>query len=135
MSNSNNSEYDVARKQYEYEAKERWGATDAYGEHTEKTSGYTQDQWNDAIEGMNNIFEEFANCKNSGASTNSEEALALVKKLQDYITEKLYTCTKEILAGLGQMYVCDERFKSNIDKCGEGTAEFVSEAIKVYCGI
>ena len=56
----------------------------------------------------------------------------LVKELQDYITENYYTCTNEILAGLGQMYVADERFKANIDKNGDGTAEFVSKAIENY---
>ena len=61
----------------------------------------------------------------------SETAQRLVKKLQDYITTNFYHCTDDILAGLGQMYICDERFKNNIDKNGEGTAEFVSEAIKI----
>ena len=54
-------------------------------------------------------------------------------KLQVYITENYYTCTDEILAGLGKMYVADERFKKNIDKYGGGTAEFAAEAIAVYC--
>ena len=61
------------------------------------------------------------------------EAQALVAKLQAHITENYYTCTDEILAGLGKMYVADERFKKNIDKYGDGTAEFASEAIAVYC--
>ena len=56
-----------------------------------------------------------------------------VKMLQDYITANFYHCTEDILAGLGQMYVGDERFKNNIDSHGEGTAEFVAEAIKIYC--
>lgn len=79
------------------------------------------------------IFAEFAMCKNSGASANFAEAQALVDKLQAHITANYYTCTDEILAGLGKMYVSDERFKKNIDKCGEGTAEFASEAIAVFC--
>ena len=58
---------------------------------------------------------------------------AIVKELQYYITENYYTCTKEILAGLGKMYTADERFKENIDKCGEGTAEFASAGIEIYC--
>ena len=74
-----------------------------------------------------------AACKASGASADSAEAQALVAKLQAHITENYYTCTDEILAGLGQMYVADERFKKNIDKYGEGTAEFAAEAIAVYC--
>ena len=68
----------------------------------------------------------------SGAEPDSPEAQALVKKLQGYITDHYYTCTDEILAGLGQMYVADERFKENIDKYADGTAEFVSEVIKMY---
>ena len=47
-----------------------------------------------------------------------------------HITANYYTCANEILASLGKMYVTDERFKKNIDKCGEGTAEFASEAIE-----
>ena len=36
------------------------------------------------------------------------------------------------LAGIGKMYACDERFKKNIDKYGEGTAEFAAGAIEIY---
>jgi hypothetical protein len=79
------------------------------------------------------IFVEFAASKDSGASADSTEAQALVAKLQAYITANYYTCTDEILAGLGKMYVADERFKKNIDKYGEGTAEFASNAIEVFC--
>ena len=78
------------------------------------------------------IFAEFALCKDSGASADSAAAKELVTKLQAYITANYYTCTDEILAGLGKMYVADERFKNNIDKYGEGTAEFASEAIEIY---
>ena len=72
-------------------------------------------------------------CKNNGASVNSAEAQELVGKLQAHITDNYYTCINEILAGLGEMYVADERFKNNIDKYGEGTADFVAEAIAVFC--
>ena len=133
MSAFDNSEYETARQQYEDEAKLRWGATDAYKESQEKTSGYSKDKWNDVLAGMNGVFAEFAECKNCGNSSDSETAQSLVKKLQDYITANFYYCTNDILAGLGQMYVCDERFKNNIDKNGEGTAEFVAEAIRIYC--
>ena len=84
-------------------------------------------------EGLERILEEFAICMNSGATPDSKESQNLVEKLQNYITENFYTCTNELLAGLGQMYVADERFKNNIDKHADGTAEFISEAIKFYC--
>ena len=119
-------------KTYEIEARERWGDTDAYREHKDKTKNYTKEKWAEANDGMMTIFAEFATCKDSGASSDSLEAQALVAKLQAHITENYYTCTDEILAGLGKMYVADERFKKNIDKYGEGTAEFASEGIRIY---
>ena len=114
------------------EARERWGNTDAYREHEQKTKKYTKEKWAEAGDGMMAIFAEFAECKSNGFAANSPEVQSLVVKLQEYITQNYYTCTNEILAGLGKMYVADERFKKNIDKYGEGTAEFVANAIIVY---
>ena len=120
-------------KNYTTEARERYGNTAAYKEHEQKTKNYTKENWAEANDGLMVIFAEFAICKQSGACADSKEAQALVAKLQAHITENYYTCTDEILAGLGNLYVADERFKKNIDKYGEGTAEFASEAIEVYC--
>ena len=114
---------------YESEAREHWGNTDAYREHEQKTKNYTKEKWTEANDGLMAIFAEFAALKNSGVTADSAEAQALVVKLQAHITENYYACTDEILAGLGKMYVADERFKKNIDKYGEGTAEFVTDAI------
>ena len=118
----------------ETEARERWGNIDAYREHEQKTKNYSKEKWAEANDGLMAIFAEFAVLKNSGATADSAEVQALVAKLQAHITENYYTCTDEILAGLGKMYVADERFKKNIDKYGEGTAEFASEAIEIYSG-
>ena len=130
---------------YSNEARERWGDTDAYREHEQKTKNYTKEKWAEANDGLMAIFAEFAACKDSGTSAefaackdsgtsaDSAEVQALVAKLQAHITANYYTCTDEILAGLGKMYVADERFKKNIDKYGERTAEFASEAIAVFC--
>ena len=119
-------------KNYETEARERWGDTSAYREHEQKTKNYTKEKWTQANDGMLEIFAEFAACKANAVSADSDEAQALVIKLQAHITENYYTCTDEILAGLGKMYVADERFKKNIDKYGEGTAEFAAEGIRIY---
>ena len=117
----------------ENEARERWGNTDAYREHEKKTKNYTKEKWAEINDGLMSIFAEFAECKNHEYDVNLSEVQSLVGKLQEYITQNYYTCTNEILVGLGQMYVADERFKKNIDKYGEGTAEFASEAIAVFC--
>jgi len=124
-----NREYD----QYRNEAKQRWGETDAYKEYEKKNKGRSKDSSRAIFDGIDDVMHEFALCMLDGASPDSASAQALVKKLRTYITENFYTCTTSILAGLGQMYVADERFKNNIDKHGDGTAAFISEAIEIYC--
>ena len=124
-----NSEFE----RYKAEAQERWGNTDAYKEHAQKTKNYGKDKWSSLVADMDVIFNEFALCMKNSDTPDTEEAQKLVKKLQSHIAENYYTCTNEILLGLGQMYVADERFKNNIDKHADGTAAYVSEAIAYYC--
>lgn len=128
MSAFDNSEFEA----YKAEAKEKWGNTKAYAEFSEKTKEHSKERFADINSGLENIFCEFSELMQNGAEADSAEAQALVKKLQEYITENYYTCTDEILAGLGQMYLADERFKNNIDKYASGTAEFVRKAISIY---
>ncbi|MBQ9836854.1 MAG: TipAS antibiotic-recognition domain-containing protein, partial [Oscillospiraceae bacterium] len=115
---------------YKQEAKARWGDTAAYTEYTEKVAGKNE---GDLFAGMESILAAFSACKAQGNVPSSPAAQELVEKLQNYISNHFYTCTKEILAGLGQMYTADERFKTNIDKHGEGTASFIGNAIAHYC--
>ena len=129
MNAFDNSEFE----KHKTEAKEKWGQTSAYQEYERKTKGYSKDKQNDLADGMDRIMAEFAQCMKKGEAPDSATAQALVKTLQTHITENYYLCTNEILAGLGQMYVGDARFKHNIDKHADGTAVFISEAIKVYC--
>lgn len=124
---------DCEFEQYKAEAKEKWGKTTAYKEYSEKTEHYSKDKWNNLAEEMNDILAEFAACMKNGDEPDSAATQSLVKQLQNHITENYYLCTNEILAGLGQMYVADERFKNNIGKRADGTAEFIREAIEVYC--
>ena len=134
MSNTfDNHEYENIRGKYEQEARDKWGGTDAYKEYEQKTAGYSKSNWDQVIEGMEAIFARFALCMKQEMKTDADEVQELVKELQDFITGNYYHCTNEILAGLGQMYVADERFKNNIDKHASGTAKFVSEAIKEFC--
>ena len=120
-------------EQYKTEAKAKWGKTDAYKEFEEKTAGQTEGQQLSAAEGLMAIFTELGAIRDT--APDSAEAQALVKKLQDYITAHYYTCTKQILKGLGYMYIAGDEMTDNINKAGgEGTAQFAQKAIEVYCG-
>ena len=119
MKSLSNNEYENAKNSYEKEVKEKWGHTDAYKESQEKTANYSKEKWNDTTDGLMAVFGEFAEIMNSGVAPDSDKAKAIAEKLQSYITENFYTCTKEILSGLGEMYVLDERFRANIDQYGD----------------
>ncbi len=114
---------------YNKEAKEKWGNTESFSQYEEKTEDYSNDKWNILAKETDGIMAEFSACIKSGAAPSSDTAQSLVKKLQKHITERYYNCTDEILLNLGQMYVADERFRSNIDRHFEGTAEFICKAI------
>lgn len=117
--------------EYTAQAKAKWGATDAYKEFENKTKGQTQKQMQATGEDLMDIFAQIGEIRH--LSPASQEAQALIAKLQAFITEHYYTCTPQILKGLGQMYIAGDSMTDNIDKAGgEGTAEFANKAIEIY---
>ena len=128
MNAFSNAEFET----YKNAAKEKWGHTDAYKEYEVKTAGQSNAQTQVAAEGLMAIFSEFGAIRH--LSPADSQAQALVAKLQNYITEHYYTCTKQILFGLGQMYAAGDEMNENIDNAGgEGTGAFAREAITIYC--
>ena len=124
------TEIEAAKRQYAEEAKRRWGDTAAYAEY-EKKAAHDSDAQQDMLDGEGaRLLSAFG--KHRSLAPDSAEAQALVKQWQAYITSNYYTCTKEILSCLGQMYVGDARFTQHIDGYGEGTAAFMSAAIEAY---
>ena len=117
---------------YAAEAKKQWGKTDAYQEYEAKTAGQNKQQMQETGDKLMDIFREFGAIRH--LSPASSEAQDLVTKLQSFITDNYYTCTRQILFGLGQMYAAGDEMNENIDKAGgEGTGAFARDAITVYC--
>ncbi|MBO5140303.1 MAG: MerR family transcriptional regulator [Peptococcaceae bacterium] len=115
---------------YKTEAKAKWGDTVAYAEYAQKEA--KGKDFNSIAAQMMQVFAELGTLRH--LPPDDDTVQQKIAALQQFITDNFYTCTKEILYGLGQMYTADERFTQNIDKAGgEGTAQFASEAIKVYC--
>lgn len=127
------SAFDTSKiDEYAAQVKETWGQTEAYKEYEKKSQNRTRVEEQVLGERMMKLFEEFGQMKEEDPS--SEKAQAQVKKLQDYITDHYYTCTKEILQSLGQMYSGGGSMTENIDKAGgAGIAEFADRAIQIYC--
>lgn len=125
------TDIDEQKAKYADETKKLYGNTDAYKESKKKTSNYSKNDWNNIMEGVNDIFRKLASVMDK--SPEDEAVQEIVGEWRSYITNNYYNCTIEIFSGLGEMYVADERFKNNIDKFGDGLAEFLRNAIKIYC--
>ncbi|MCR5367564.1 MerR family transcriptional regulator, partial [Eubacterium sp.] len=118
--------------EYAAQAKESWGDTDAYKEYEKKSEGRTAEDNANIVKDMMMIFTEFGGMKEQDPA--SDMVQKQVKKLQDFITDKMYNCTKEILSGLGKAYSAPGEMNANIDRAGgDGTGEFVDRAIQIYC--
>ena len=120
-------------KDYNNEVKEKWSNTSQYQEHQEKTKNYSKEKWITLENEMNEIFKKFSIYMKNNKPYTSKETQDLVLILKKHISHNYYTCTNTILLSLGQIYVCDERFKRNIDINGDGTANYVCNAIEEYC--
>ena len=115
-------------EQYAAEVKERWGNTAAYQESAQRPAA----EQKDAAAGLMAQFARMGRLRTGDPA--GQEAQDAVRELQQFITKHFYTCTPEILSGLGQMYTADDRFRASIDAAGgEGTADFAGKAITVYC--
>ena len=118
--------------EYARKAKEQWGQTPEYKEYEKKANKQSLDAQKMAWQNLMLIFAEFG--KMRGKKPENDEVQLEVKKLQDYISEHFYHCSKEILKGLGEMYASGGEFTENIDKAaGSGTAVFAAKAIEIYC--
>ena len=128
MNNNNNN-----KNNYNSEVIDRWGNSKEYLEFKNKSKNYTNEKYDSIAKEMNSIFDEFYLCLCSNEKIESDNVMILVKKLQDYISSHFYNCSNKILLSLGKLYICDERFKNNIDYNRTGTALYINKAIEYYC--
>ena len=119
------------QEKYKEETEKRYGKSNAYKESQEKTSKYSKNDWNDIIKEANLIYIELAKLMDRDPS--DEKVQGLIEKWRNHITTNFYNCTIEIFRGLALMYIGDERFTKNIDKYGDGLAQFMSDAMNIYC--
>ncbi len=116
---------------YKEEVEQKYGKSDAYKESQEKTSKYSKNDWENIMNEAGYIYEELA--KSMDKDPSDDKVQELVEKWRNHISKNFYNCTIEIFRGLALMYVYDERFTKNIDKYGEGLAQFLSDAMNIYC--
>lgn len=126
-----NREMEETKARYAKEARERWGETSAYLQYQNKTARYDTKDWEGTDIKRKELLKAFSQL--IGSKPESPEVQDLIRQWQQYITESFYDCTDEILAGLGKMYLADQRFTEYMNQYGEGTAQLISEGIAIYC--
>jgi len=125
------TEIEKAKQIYAEEVKERWGHTEAFIKSEDKMKTYGKNQWQTIELEKEKILEQFGQW--IGSDPKRQEVQGLVGQWQEWIERNFYPCTKEILNGLGEMYLLDERFRQNLDTKKVGTAELMAKAIMIFC--
>ena len=119
-------------EKYKAEIKAKWGNTKEYQDYRQKDIARNGGSYSKIANELMTIFSELGKLKH--LTPNADEVQNGIAAIQKFITDNCYECTNKVLSGLGEMYVDDERFRNNIDNAGgDGTADFVKQAIVVYC--
>ncbi len=121
---------DPKLKEYQQEARQRWGGSEAYAESERRTRGYSKQDWVDLKEEMGAVTTGIAAVM--GQDPGSPEVQEKVGAWFDLINQRFYTCTPEIFRGLGEMYVADPRFTATYENVKPGLAQFVRDAMVIY---
>jgi hypothetical protein len=117
-------------RNYALEAEKQYGSAEAYKQSHKKYSKYSTEEKLAIVSRGDKIFREIAELMD--LQPTAPEIQKLIAKWQQHISDNFYDCSNEILAGLGEMYVSDKRFKANINKTKAGLAEYFSAAIKIF---
>lgn len=115
--------------QYEAEAEQRWGHTDAFKESARRTKQYGPTEWQQIKDDWAKIYGDLAALMTANVAVTDARVQALVEQHRAHIDRWFYPCSKELHKNLGTMYVADPRFAANLDKTGPGFAQYLSDAI------
>lgn len=119
---------------YAQEAEDRWGDTDAFRQSKQRTVAYTPDDWERINTEADDISAAFVSLMSTGAPPDSEQARALAERHRRHISTWFYDCPAALHAGLGRLYVTDQRFTDSIDKAGTGLAAYMAAAFAANAG-
>jgi DNA-binding transcriptional MerR regulator len=120
--------------EYEEEARERWGHTDAYRESARRTRSYGEDEWSEIRRESEQIVRELVLLMRAGQPADGDAARALAERHRQHISRWFYPCSPSMHRGLAEMYIADERFKGNYEREADGLAAYFHDAIVANAG-
>jgi hypothetical protein len=117
-------------EEYEAEAEQKWGETEAWAQSKRRTTSYSKDDWLRIKAEGEDIETRFAAALRDGVPADSERAMDLAEEHRQQINRNFYDCPPQMHAGLGRMYVEDERFTAHYEEIAPGLARYVSTAVQ-----
>ena len=122
-------EYTARHAEYQAEAGQRWGGSDAWAQSRRRTSRYSKQDWQQAMADQQAAAERLLDAMQAGLAPDSDAAMDAAEAHRQQITRWFYDCSYEIHRGLGDMYVQDPRFTATYDDMAPGLAAYVRDAI------
>ena len=121
---------DFTHNPYEQEARQRWG-DEAVNRSSARVQSMTPAQQAQTARTMDSLFIQCAALRSMPADT--PQVQQLVGQLFHFFTADLHIpFTPQAFAGLGRLYVEDERFQKNIDRHGQGLSVFLRDAMAYW---
>ena len=109
-------------------------AIEKYGKGTIEESKKRQSGKEDIVaEKFNSVFRSMAEYRKNNIDIEEKEVQSKIEDLYNYMNKYAFDCSVEVFSYIGKGYYQNPEFKNNIDKFGQGVAEYTSKAIEVYC--
>ncbi|WP_147064382.1 MerR family transcriptional regulator [Knoellia locipacati] len=120
---------DGFKDEYQAEAQERWGETDAWKQSARRTKGYTKADWERIKTEGDAVNAQFVTALEAGLPATSPEAMDAAEAARMQIHTWFYDCSHDFHRNLGDMYVADPRFTKTFEDIAPGLAQYVRDAI------
>ncbi|MEJ2862783.1 MerR family transcriptional regulator [Actinomycetospora flava] len=117
------------KEEYQQEAQERWGDTEAWRQSQQRTAQYTKADWQAIKAEMDDVNARFAAALQAGEPADGERAMDVAEAHRQHITQWFYDCSPELHACISVNYVADERFTKTYEDQATGLAQYVHDAV------
>jgi MerR family transcriptional regulator, thiopeptide resistance regulator len=117
------------KEEYQEEARERWGDTEAWRQSQQRTSQYTKADWQTIKAETDDINARFVAALQAGEPADGSAAMDVAEAHRRHITRWFYDCPAEMHACISDMYVSDPRFTKTYEDIAPGLAQYVRDAV------
>lgn len=111
------------------EAEERWGSSEAWQQSQLRAKTYSKEQWQEIKEETDETNTRFVALMQAGVPATSTEAMDVAEDARRQIRRWFYDCSREMHAGIAELYVADPRYAQTYEEVAAGLARYVHDAV------